>query len=342
MMAITKEIFGKTADGQTVDAYLLENENLAVKIITYGATIVSIEAPDSDENVDDIVLGFDDMAGYQSAGNPFFGACCGRFANRIAGGKFSLDGQDYSLAVNNGPNSLHGGLVGFDKKVWDAEIVGDAVKMTLVSPDGEEGYPGTLNVELTYSLNADGELRLDYSATTDRKTILNLTNHSYFNLAGKGSVHDQFISINADRYTVVDDDATPTGELRPVAGTEMDLLEPKPIGQNIKKVQGLGYDHNYCINQQNEGDLTLAAFVGDPESGRTMECWTTEPGVQFYTANYVDNVKGKNGAYYGAQEAFCLETQHYPDSPNHPDFPSTELAPGETYQQTTIYKFGIA
>jgi aldose 1-epimerase len=341
-MRVIQESFGKTTAGQTVDAFILDNGTVTVKIITYGATIVSIEAPDSDENVDDIVLGFDDMAGYQSEGNPYFGCCCGRFANRIAKGKFTLDGVDYSLAVNNGPNALHGGITGFDKKVWDAEIVGDAVKLTLVSPDGEEGYPGTLTVELTYSLNDEGELRLDYSATTDKKTILNLTNHSYFNLAGKGSVHDQFISINADRYTVVDDDATPTGELRPVAGTEMDLLEPKPIGQNMKKVQGLGYDHNYCINQQKEGDLTLAAFVGDPESGRTMECWTTEPGIQFYTANYVNNVKGKNGAYYGMQEAFCLETQHYPDSPNHPDFPSTKLAPGETYQQTTIYKFDVA
>ncbi|MDF7808877.1 galactose mutarotase [Pontiellaceae bacterium B12219] len=341
-MRVIQEPFGQTSAGQTVDAYILDNGTIRVKLITYGATIVSIKAPDSDENVDDIVLGFDDMAGYQSEQNPYFGCCCGRYANRIAGGKFSLDGTDYSLAVNNGPNALHGGISGFDKKVWAAEIVGEAVKMTLVSPDGEEGYPGTLTVELTYSLNDEGELRLDYSATTDKKTILNLTNHSYFNLAGKGSVLDHFISINADRYTVVDDASTPTGELRPVAGTEMDLLEPKPIGQHIQKVQGLGYDHNYCINRQNEGDLTLAAFVGDPESGRTMECWTTEPGIQFYTANYVENVKGKNGAYYGKQHAFCLETQHYPDSPNHPDFPSTELAPGETYQQTTIYKFDAA
>ncbi|MDF7801962.1 galactose mutarotase [Pontiellaceae bacterium B1224] len=340
-MTITKEAFGTTADGQAVDAYLLESGSIAVRVITYGATIVSIEAPDSDGNVDDLVCGFDTIEEYQSDANPYFGACCGRFANRIAEGKFSIDGEEYSLALNNGPNSLHGGLVGFDKKVWNAEIVGDAVKMSLVSPDGEEGYPGTLTVELTYSLSAENELRLEYAASTDKKTVLNLTNHSYFNLAGKGSVHDHYISINADRYTVVDDDSTPSGELRPVVGTEMDLLESKPIGENINAVQGLGYDHNYCINQKKAGELTLAAFVCDPESGRTMECWTTEPGVQFYTANYVENVKGKNGAYYAKHEAFCLETQHYPDSPNHPDFPPTELAPGETYTQTTIYTFGV-
>lgn len=339
-MSIVKESFGQTADGQAVDAFVLENAaGIRVKVISYGATIVSIEVPDIDENMDDIVCGFDTMEGYQSDANPYFGACCGRYANRIANGKFTLDGVDYSLAINNGPNALHGGLVGFDKKVWDAEIIGEAVKMTLVSPDGEEGYPGTLTVELTYSLNDSGEFQLAYKATTDKKTILNLTNHSYFNLAGKGSVHDHYISINADQYTVVDDAATPSGELKNVAGTEMDLLEPKPIGENIKQVQGLGYDHNYCINQQKSGELTLAAFVCDPESGRAMECWTTEPGVQFYTANYVDNVKGKNGAYYGKQESFCLETQHYPDSPNKPAFPNTILAPGEKYETTTIYKF---
>jgi aldose 1-epimerase len=341
-MSIVKENFGKTADGQDVNAFILDNGTVKATVINYGATIVSIEAPDSDGNIDDLVCGFDTIEEYQSDANPYFGACCGRFANRIAEGKFSIDGVGYSLAVNNGPNALHGGLSGFDKKVWDAEIVGDAVKMSLVSPNDEEGYPGTLTVELTYSLSAENEFRLEYAASTDKKTVLNLTNHSYFNLAGKGSTHDHYISINADRYTVVDDEATPSGELRSVIGTEMDLLESKPIGENIKAVQGLGYDHNYCINQEKEGELTLAAFVCDPESGRSMECWTTEPGVQFYTANYVENVKGKNGAYYGKQESFCLETQHYPDSPNQPAFPSTELDVGETYNQTSIYKFGVA
>ena len=342
-MSVARTAFGHTTHGEHVDEYILENAaGMKVKVITYGAAIVSIEAPDANGHMADVVLGFDDMAGYMSTGNPYFGACCGRFANRLAKGRFSIDGTEYSVAINNGPNGLHGGLVGFDKKVWNAEIAGDsAVKMSLVSPDGEEGYPGTLNVELTYTLTDDNELKLEYSAETDKKTILNLTNHSYFNLAGSGSIRDHEIRINADRYTVVDDDATPLGELRAVAGTEMDLLESTPIGKNIDQVQGLGYDHNYCINQTAAGELTLAAAVIEPHSNRTMECWTTEPGVQFYSGNFIEHVAGKGGAIYDKQEGFCLETQHYPDSPNHPSFPSTELAPGETYIQTTIYKFGV-
>jgi len=341
-MSIVKESFGKTNDGQEVDAFVFENiSGVTVKIINYGATMVSIDAPDRDGVMADVVLGFDDMAGYQSEDNPYFGACCGRYANRIANGKFTVDGSEYSLAINNGPNALHGGLVGFDKKVWDTEIVGDAVKMSLVSLDGDEGYPGTLTIEITYSLSDAGELRIDYAATTDKATVLNLTNHSYFNLAGGGSVHDHVIRINADRYTVVDADAIPTGELRAVAGTEMDLLTPTPIGKNMAAVQGKGFDHNYCINQSAAGELTLAASVTEPESGRTLECWTTEPGVQFYTGNYLDNIPGKSGRFYNTHEGFCLETQHYPDSPNQPDFPSTELVPGETYAHTCIYTFGV-
>ncbi len=342
-MSIIKKSFGKTSAGQSVDAFILENASgLTVKIINYGATIASVEVPDCEGNLVDVVLGFDDMAGYQGADNPYFGACCGRYANRIAMGKFSLDGIEYPLAINNGPNALHGGLIGFDKKVWDAEIVGEnAVKMSLTSPDGDEGYPGALKVDVTYSLNDAGELRIEYAATTDQKTVLNLTNHSYFNLAGGGSVHDHVMQIHADGYTVVDVDGTPSGELRAVAGTEMDLREPIPIGRNIAEVPRKGYDHNYCINQIAERELTLAARVVEPTSGRTLECWTTEPGVQFYTAGWVENVRGKGGAVYNAQEALCLETQHYPDSPNHPGFPSTELAPGETYAHTCIYKFGV-
>ena len=340
-MSIIAESFGKTSDGQNVDVFTLTNgHGIKVKVINYGATIVSIEAPDRDGVPADVVLGFDDMAGYQSADNPYFGACCGRFANRIANGKFLLDGVEYSLATNNGPNALHGGLVGFDKKVWEAEIVEDAVKMTMTSPNTEEGYPGTVRVELTYSLNKNGELHLDYVAEADQKTVLNLTNHSYFNLAGGGTTRNHVITINADHYTVVDDNSIPSGERRAVAGTEMDLLVPTPIGKNIDAVQGLGYDHNYCINQVDEGTLSLAARVVDPESGRTLECWTTEPGVQFYTGNFLENVSGKGGEIYRKQEGFCLETQHYPDSPNQPKFPSTELAPGETYTQICIYKFG--
>jgi aldose 1-epimerase len=343
-MSIVKERFGTTTVGEEVSAFVLKNNNgMKVKVIDYGATIVAIETPDAQGNPADVVLGFDDLAGYQSAENPFFGCCCGRFANRIAAGKFSIDGTEYTLAINNGPNSLHGGLVGFDKKIWVAEITGEsAVKMELISPDGEEGYPGTLKVELTYTLTDANELKLEYAATTDRKTILNLTNHSYFNLAGHGSVRDHVIQINADRYTVVDEHATPTGELRAVAGTEMNLLVPTRIGENIDQVQGLGYDHNYCINQAEAGQLTLAATVVEPTSGRTMECWTTEPGVQFYTGNYIDQVPGKGGTVYNKQDGFCLETQHYPDSPNQPAFPSTELSPDKTYSQTTLYMFGIA
>jgi len=341
-MGIVKESFGQTNDGQAVAAFILENaKGLKAKVINYGATIVSIEAPDRNGNPADVVCGFDNMAGYQSADNPYFGACCGRFANRIAKGRFSLDGVEYRLAVNNGPNALHGGLAGFDKRVWNAEIAGDAVKMTRVSPDGEEGYPGTLTVEVAYRLD-DGGLRIDYTATTDKKTILNLTNHSYFNLAGRGSIYGQLIRINADRYAVTDETSIPTGELRNVAGTVMDLLEPTPFGKNINKITGgIGYDHNYCLNQKAEGELTLAAVASDPASGRTLECWTTEPGVQLYTANYVDNITCKGGTVFNKHEAFCLETQHYPDSPNHPEFPGTELAPGETYAQTCIYKFGV-
>ncbi len=342
-MSVARTVFGQTTNGEHVDEYILENDHgMKVKIITYGAAIVSIETPDAHGHVADVVLGFDDMSGYESTGNPYFGACCGRFANRLAGGRFNIDEVEYSMAINNGPNGLHGGIVGFDKKIWKAEIVGDsAVKMSLTSPDGEEGYPGTLTVDLVYTLTDDNELKLEYTATTDKKTILNLTNHSYFNLAGSGSIHGHLIRINADRWTVVDEHSTPTGELREVVGTEMELLDPTPIGKNIDQVQGLGYDHNYCINQAAAGELTLAAAVVEPHSKRTMECWTTEPGVQFYTGNYMQHIQGKGGAIYDKQEGFCLETQHYPDSPNHPEFPSTELAPGETYTQTTIYKFGV-
>ncbi len=341
-MSVVKEIFGKTDDGKVVDAFIFENAGgLKVKIINYGATIVSIEAPSRDGQLADVVLGFDDMDGYLSADNPYFGACCGRYANRIAKGRFSIDGVEYSLAANNGENALHGGLVGFDKKVWSAEIVGDsAVKMLLTSPDGDEGYPGTLKDEITYSLTDKNELRIGYVAETDKKTVLNLTNHSYFNLAGGGSHYDHIMQINADRYTVVDDTAIPTGELREVAGTEMDFRTPKAIGVEIAQA-GEGYDHNYCINQLDEGELTLAAKVVEPTSGRTLECWTTEPGVQFYAGNFIGEVPGKGGQVYRDRHGFCLETQHYPDSPNQPDFPSTELAPGETYAQTCIYKFGI-
>lgn len=342
-MGITQESFGQTRDGQPVDAFILENaKGVKVKVINYGAAIVSVLAPDRSGLMTDVVLGFDSMEGYQGDNNPHIGCCCGRYANRIANGRFILDGVEYQLAINNGPNSLHGGLIGFDKKVWDAEVTGDSVRMSLISEDGDEGYPGTLRVELVYSLNSDSELRIDYNATTDRKTVINLTNHSYFNLAGSGTIRNHVIRINADVYTVVNENMIPTGELQSVAGTEMDLRIPTPISRNIDAVEGLGYDHNYCINQAAEGELTLAAQVTEPESGRKLECWTTEPGIQFYTGNFLNGVEGKSGAYYNKQEGFCLETQHYPDSPNQPGFPSTVLEPGQTYTQTCIYKFAVA
>lgn len=343
-MSITRKVFGKTSNGQDIHEFILQSGSVKARIINYGAAIVSVEVPDKVGVISDVVCGFDDMAGYQRADNPHFGACCGRYANRIAHGKFTLDGIDYTLALNDGPNALHGGVLGFDKKVWAAEIIDDTLKMTLHSPDGEEGYPGTVTLELTYSLNSAGELRLDYRATTDRKTVLNLTNHSYFNLAGHdaGCIHDHIIQINADRYTEVDQYYIPTGKLPAVTGTEMDLTIPTPIGKRIDEVQGLRYDHNYCIRQSAPNALTLAVTVLDPKSGRTLECWTTEPGVQFYTGNFINHIKGKGGAVYNKQQAFCLETQHYPDSPNQPDFPSTELNPGETYTQICMYKFGLA
>jgi aldose 1-epimerase len=340
-MNVTQEHFGTTAAGQAVEVFTFAPENgMKVRVMNYGATILSIEVPDREGKLTDVLLGFDDLAGYQSADNPYFGACCGRYANRIAQGKFTLDGTPYSLAINNGPNALHGGIVGFDKQVWTAQIIDDqTVKMTLVSPDGDEGYPGTLTVEILYSVNNTGELRIDYRATTDQKTVLNLTNHSYFNLAGGGTIRDHQMQLLADTYTVVDADSIPTGELRNVANTEMDFLTPHAIGTNIDQTEN-GYDHNYCINQAASGELTLAASVIEPQSGRTLKCFTTEPGVQFYTGNYLENISGKNGAVYNRQEGFCLETQHYPDSPNRPDFPTTELNPNETYTQTCIYQFG--
>lgn len=341
-MSITSESFGQTRDGEAVTAFILKNINgVKVKVMTCGATIVSIETPDKQGDMADIALGFDDVAGYQSDDNPYFGATCGRYANRIGEGRFTLDDHTYSLATNDGDNSLHGGLVGFDKKVWDAEIVDDALKMSLVSPDGDEGYPGTLNVEVRFSLSDENELAIVYKANTDKTTVINLTNHSYFNLAGSGTVLNHLAQINADRYTAVSDDAIPTGELPAVAGTEMDLRTPTPIGKSIETVQGLGYDHNYCINQASPGELTLAARVVDPESGRTLECLTTEPGVQFYTGNFLDGFKGKGGASYVKHGGFCLETQHYPDSPNRPEFPSAQLSPTDTYTHTCIYRFGI-
>jgi aldose 1-epimerase len=338
--------FGKTPDGTTVERYVLSNGKMTVKVITYGAIIAEIDVPDRNGKLADVVLGFDNLEGYLG-GHPYFGAATGRVANRIAKAKFTLDGKEYKLAANNGPNTLHGGLKGFDKVVWKASDVsgpsGPAVKMSYLSPDGEEGFPGNLSVSVTYTLTTDNELRIDYSATTDKPTPVNITNHSYFNLAGPaaGSILGHELLLEADLYTPVDDTLIPTGETTSVQGTPLDFTRPTTLGSRIAELKGEpgGYDHNYVLRSGGK-ELALAARVTEPQSGRILEMFTTEPAVQLYTANFLDGtLKGKQGVVYKKQHAFCLEAQHYPDSANQPKFPSTILRPGSTYTQTTIYKF---
>jgi aldose 1-epimerase len=342
---IDKMNFGKTPDGTPIDLYVLKNGALMVKVMTYGAIVTEIIARDRDGKEGDVVLGFDNLEGYLG-GHPYFGAAVGRFANRIAGAKFSLDGKDYTLAANNGPNSLHGGTKGFDKVVWKAEEVpgpDPSVRFTYRSPDGEEGYPGNLDVSVTYTVTKQNELRIDYKATTDKATPVNLTNHSYFNLGGpaSGTILDHELTLAADKYTPSNESLVPTGELAPVAGTPLDFTKPMPIGQRIKdiKAEPVGYDHNFVL-RGDDGKLALAAKVRDPKSGRVLEVFTTEPGIQFYTGNFLDGSnKGKGGVAYKQHGAFCLEAQHFPDSVHQPDFPSTILRPGRVYTQTTVYKF---
>ena len=340
---ITKSDFGKTPDGQSVDLYTLTNsKGMIAKIMTYGAILVELHAPDRQGNFTNINLGFDSLDKYVKE-NPFFGAITGRVANRIAKGKFKLDGKEYTLAVNNGPNSLHGGKVGFDKRVWNAttrdSAAGPALVLTYLSKDMEEGYPGNLSTEVVYTLTNDNELRIDYKATTDKKTIVNLTNHSYWNLHGANSgttVLDHIMMINADRYTPADDTLIPTGELAPVKGTPLDFTKPTTIGERIAQLTKVGgYDHNFVLNGK-PGEMKLAARVQDPDTGRIMEIHTTEPGVQFYSANHLNRPGGTN---YQKYSAFCLETQHFPDSINHPNFPSVIVEPGKQYSSTTVHKF---
>lgn len=342
-----KGIFGKTGSGEEVYLFTLTNGNgVTAKIMSYGATLVSLEVPDKDGKLAEVTLGFDTLKEYmENPANPYFGSTVGRFANRIAKASFTLDGVEYKLASNDGDNHLHGGMKGFDKVVWSAEVVegggGDTVKFSYLSKDGEEGYPGNLTAEVTYTLSEDNELIIEYKAETDKPTPVNLTNHSYFNLAGhdSGSVLGHELTINADRYTDVDDELMPTGELAAVAGTDMDFNTPMTIGARIDNVEG-GYDHNYVLNDSDGKLPAFAARVYEPKSGRTMEVYTTEPGMQLYTGNFLDgSAVGKNGAVYDKHAAFCLETQHYPDSPNQEKFPSTILRAGERYTQKTIYKF---
>ncbi len=349
---ISKKPFGTMADGRAIDLYTLTNsQGMRVAITNYGGIVVSIVVPDRSGKAGDVVLGFDNLEGYL-AKEPYFGALIGRYGNRIGNARFKLEGVEYKLPANNGPNSLHGGLQGFDKRVWTArEIHGErpALELTYLSKDGEEGYPGNLRAKVVYSLTENNELRIDYSATTDKDTVLNLTNHSYFNLAGDGhgDILKHEIMINADRFTPIDGTLIPTGELRKVENAPFDFRKPATIGARIdaddEQIKfGKGYDHNFVLNRSGAG-LILAARVTDPESGRVLEVLTTQPGLQFYTGNFLDgSIHGKGGKAYGRRSAFCLETQHFPDSPNKPSFPSTVLKPAQTYHQSTVFRFSTS
>ena len=342
--------FGTTEDGHAAQLYTLTNaQGMRVAITNYGGIVTSLWVPDRDGSLGDVVLGYDRLEGYLEA-SPYFGAIVGRYGNRIANGRFTLDDVEYSLAVNNGANHLHGGIIGFDKVVWDAApFVGQdevGLRLSYTSVDGEEGYPGNLNVTVTYALTNANELRVDYLTATDQATVANLTHHGYFNLAGhdSGDILGHELVLDADRFTPVDESLIPTGELRDVTGTPMDFRTPFAIGERIDDEYeqigfGAGYDHNWVLNGA-AGTLRLAARVNEPTTGRVMEVLTTEPGVQFYTGNFLDGSNiGKGGVTYALRNGFCLETQHFPDSPNQPEFPSTVLRPGQSYQSTTVFRF---
>ena len=347
-----QQSFGKTDDGQAIDLYTLSNKKgMEVAITTYGGAVVSLKVPDRKGNAGDVVLGYENLAGYETD-KAYFGAIIGRYGNRIAHGKFTLAGKEYTLPKNDGDNTLHGGTKGFNKRVWTARDVsnaaGQALELTYLSKDGEEGFPGNLSVKVTYTLPANrNELKIGYSATTDKETVVNLTNHSYFNLAGQGNgdILQHEVTILAARFTPVDSTLIPTGELRPVQGTPFDFRKATAIGARIDEDDqqlkfGKGYDHNWVLDKGLTPAPRLAARAYDPQSGRVLEVLTTEPGVQFYTGNFLDGtVTGKEGKVYKHRYAFCLETQHFPDSPNHPAFPSTVLKPGQHYTSTTIYRF---
>jgi aldose 1-epimerase len=347
---VNPEAFRRTIDGSQVELYTLKNKNgLEATITNYGGIVVSLTVPDKNGKLGDVVLGYETLNDY--IGNtPYFGSLIGRYGNRIAKGRFTINGVDYQLAQNNAENSLHGGRKGFDKVVWQAEKLdtdeGPALKLTYTSKDGEENYPGTLRCEVIYTLTNNNELKVEYSAETDKPTFVNLTHHSYFNLkdAGASDILGHELMIKADKFTPVDKGLIPTGELRPVAGTPFDFNKPTAIGARVESDDeqmkfGKGYDHNWVLNRQGK-DLELAASLYEPTTGRFMEVLTTEPGLQFYCGNFLDGTnKGKGGTAYQHRTGLCLETQHFPDSPNHPDFPTTELQPGEKYTQTTVYRF---
>ena len=341
--------FGATRDGVAVNIYTLTNgKGVEARITNYGGIVVSLKAPDRNGVQADVVLGFDSLAGYLANPSPFFGALVGRYANRIAHARFRLDGAEYKLEKNDGDNTLHSGLHGYDKAVWTPhKLPGGGLELTLLSKDGDGGFPGNLKVTVVYHLTDANELKIDYSATTDKDTVINLTNHSYFNLkgAGNGDILGHQIAINADRFTPVDASLIPTGELRPVDGTPFDLRKKTSligahIDDNDEQIKlGHGYDHNFVLSKAGN-ELSGAARVEDPSSGRVLEVYTTQPGVQFYTGNFLDGtITGKGGKVYQRRYGFCLETQHFPDSPNQPKFPSTVLKPGQTFRSTTVYRF---
>lgn len=348
---ITSTPFGTTSAGQPVELFTLRNSRgVEARISNYGGILVSLLAPDRQGRFADVVLGYDDLAGYLRK-TPYLGCLVGRYANRIALGRFTLDGVEYRLAQNNGANALHGGKIGFDKVVWRAAVVasplGPTLRLSYLSPDGEEGYPGNLNVTADHTLTEDNGLRIAVTATTDKPTVVNITQHSYFNLAAAGDILGHEMQIHADRFTVINESSIPTGELRPVEGTPLDFRQPTAIGARIASEDeqlrcGKGYDHNFVVSKP-PGKLALLARVCDPGSGRMLEVSSTAPGVQFYTGNYLDgSITGKYGRVYHRRSGFCLEPQHFPDSPNQPLFPSPILRPGERYEHTMIYRVGVA
>jgi len=348
---VTKQDYGKTSTGEFVYLYTLQNSHgLEAKITNYGGILVSLKVPDRNGRFGDVVLGFNDLESYLTKNDPYMGALIGRYGNRIAKGRFTLDGVEYKLAVNNGENHLHGGLKGFDKVVWTGREIktgtSPAVALTYLSKDGEEGYPGNLSVRVVYTLTNENELKIEYTATTDKDTVLNLTHHSYFNLAGEGNgdILNHLVSINAKQFVPTDAGSIPTGELKNVAGTPFDFLNPTAIGARINQDDeqlkfGNGYDHTWVIDGK-PGTMRVAATAYEPTSGRIMRVLTTEPGMQFYTGNFLNGtLTGKSGKVYARRTGFCFETQHYPDSPNQPSFPTTTLKKGQTYKSTTIYRF---
>ena len=345
-VTVTKADFGKLTDGKAAEVYTLKDADLEVKLTNYGARIVSIMAKDRDGKAADVVLGYNSVDGYTSEHNKtYFGAVVGRYGNRIAGGKFTLDGKTYSIPQNDGNNALHGGPHGFDEQAWTSKQIPNGVEFTLLSKDGDMGFPGNLTAHVRYTL-VGAALHINYSATTDKPTVLNLTNHSYFNLGGRdsGSILNEVVTINADKYTPVDKNLIPVGGPQPVAGTPFDFTKPTPIGQRIHdnndqlKIAG-GYDHNWVLNGPN-GTMKVAAKVYDPKSGRVLTVSTTQPGVQFYTGNFLNGTrKSPTGTPYAKNTGLCLETQHYPDSPNQPSFPTSELKPGQTMHSETVFDF---